>query len=202
MRNLIVVLFLFLSVNVFSQVKHDFDKLSRMVFDEINLERKKAGLMEAIWSDTLLEISKTTNRILKNDNKLYHPSICQNRDTLNYYEKMFVNQYKKLTSNENFEYKSADAWGFIRDYTQIGEVIGLYYNNTLDTNIVKDVVKRWLNSKGHRFWVLIHNTLVYDEPYPIFCSCDSNYKLYNNEQYIIVTCNFYVVNIKSEWYLD
>ena len=201
MKNLIIGLFLFLSVNLFSQVKHNFDKLSRMVFDEINLERVKSGLMSSIWNDTLLQISKTTNRILKNDNKLYHPDFIFERDTLDKYERLFVNQYRKLTNNKHFEYKSYLDWGLIRSYTQYGEVIGLYNVGVPDSVISKDVVKTWLKSERHNAWILIHNTLVYHDSYPLFCACDSDYKLHNNEQHIIVTCNLYVVNIKSGYQL-
>jgi hypothetical protein len=199
MRSITIVLFLFLSVNLFSQVEHNFDKLSRMVFDEINMERKRAGLMECIWNDTLLEISKGTNRVLRNDSGLYHPSIFHNSDTFERYERIFVNQYRRLTNDKHFEYKSADDWRFIRDYTQIGEVIFIHSKESPDSLINKEAIKSWLNSKGHRFWVLIHNTLVHNTPYPTYCSCDSDYKFYNGEQMVIVTCNFYVINIRSEW---
>ena len=107
-----------------------------------------------------------------------------------------------MTNNKYFEYKSADDWGFVRSYSQIGEVIALEFIDKLDVQTSKDVVKSWLNSKGHKFWLLIHDTLVENVPYPTFCSCSSDYKLYENKQYIIVTCNMYVVNIKSDWLLD
>jgi hypothetical protein len=168
-----------------------------MVFDEINVQRKENGLLPYIWDDSLLQLAKRTNQILKNDNRLYHPEIDEK--IFNKYEEIFVNRYFKLTNNKKFKYESAEEWSSIKDYSFIGEIISLNGIQTPDSIISKDVVNRWMNSIGHRNWILVNNTLVNNISHSGFCSCSFDYKLYNNQKYIVATCNMYVLNINSDW---
>lgn len=198
MRYFVFSFLFFMFLTCYSQQNVDTDKLASLVFEKLNITRNQQGLMSFTWLDTLETLANGTNEILKKDSKLYHPNYDGDWDSnMKNWESVFVNKYESQIKKIEFSNFLKTRWRDYKNYSLFGEIICLV-SPTEDLNkLSNEVVKAFLNSPRHKWWILLPNSLIMNEDVSPFCSCKSAIR--EKDGVLILTCNMYMIQLGSKF---
>lgn len=198
MKYLIFSFLIFIGFESYCQQNIDLDKLSYLVFEKLNKTRNTQGLMNFTWFDTLENLANRTNEILKKDSKLYHPNYDGDWDSnMKYWESVFVNKYESQIKKFEFSNFLKTRWRDYKNYSLFGEIICLVSPTQDLDKLSSDVVKAFLNSPRHKWWIFLPNSLIMNEEVSPFCSCKSTIR--EKDGVLILTCNMYMIQLGSKF---